>query len=226
MTNKLKLFTLPNIVTIANLACGFVGIQQAFEGNLQNASYCIYLAAIFDFLDGFVARLFKSTSELGKQLDSLCDVVSFGVLPGFMVFSLLVDYKWVAIIIPLFSALRLAKFNVDERQSESFRGVPTPMNALFISSLTFILNGNIVSPEINGVLIALVVFSSFMLIIEMPLIALKFSTFAFKENIYKYLLLFLSLVFVVLLKWDSFVFIYFTYLLFSLLQNIKPKLSK
>ena len=118
MANKLKLFTLPNIVTIANLACGFVGIQQVFEGNLQNASYCIYLAAIFDFLDGFVARLFKSTSELGKQLDSLCDVVSFGVLPGFMVFALLVEYKWIAIIIPLFSALRLAKFNVDERQSE------------------------------------------------------------------------------------------------------------
>lgn len=226
MANKLKLFTLPNIVTIANLACGFVGIQQVFEGNLQNASYCIYLAAIFDFLDGFVARLFKSTSELGKQLDSLCDVVSFGVLPGFMVFALLVEYKWIAIIIPLFSALRLAKFNVDERQSESFRGVPTPMNALFVSSLTFVLNESIVSAEINGFSIALVVFASLMLVVEMPLIALKFSTFGFRENIYKYLLLFLSLVFVVLLKWDSFVFIYFTYLLFSFLQNIKPKLSK
>lgn len=226
MSNNLKLFTLPNIVTIANLACGFVGIQQVFEGNLQNASYCIYLAAIFDFLDGFVARLFKSTSELGKQLDSLCDVVSFGVLPGFMVFSLLVEYKWFAIFIPLFSALRLAKFNVDERQSESFIGVPTPMNALFVSSLTFMLNGNIVSPEINWVLIVLVVFSSLMLVVEMPLIALKFSTFAFRTNIYKYLLLFLSLVFVVLLKWDSFVFIYFTYLLFSFLQNIKSNLSK
>jgi CDP-diacylglycerol--serine O-phosphatidyltransferase len=226
MSNNLKLFTLPNIVTIANLACGFVGIQQVFEGNLQNASYCIYLAAIFDFLDGFVARLFKSTSELGKQLDSLCDVVSFGALPGFMVFSLLVEYKWLAILIPLFSALRLAKFNVDERQSESFRGVPTPMNALFVSSLTFILNGNIVSPEINWVLIVLVVFSSLMLVVEMPLIALKFSTFDFKANIYKYLLLFLSMVFVVLLKWDSFVFIYFTYLLFSFLQNIKSNLSK
>jgi CDP-diacylglycerol--serine O-phosphatidyltransferase len=184
------------------------------------------LAAIFDFLDGFVARLFNSTSELGKQLDSLCDLVSFGVLPAFMLFSLLVEYKWIAIIIPLFSALRLAKFNVDERQSESFRGVPTPMNALFVSSLTFILNGNIVSPEINWVLIALVVFSSLMLVVEMPLIALKFSTFALGENIYKYLLLLLSLVFVVLLKWDSFVFIYFTYLLFSFLQNIKPKLFK
>jgi CDP-diacylglycerol---serine O-phosphatidyltransferase len=226
MTNKLKLFTLPNIVTIANLACGFVGIQQVFEGNLQYASYCIYLAAFFDFLDGFVARLFKTTSELGKQLDSLCDVVSFGVLPGFMVYTLLVEYKWIAMIIPLYSALRLAKFNVDERQSESFRGVPTPMNALFVSSLTFILNGNIISSEINWILIVLVVFSTLMLVVEMPLIALKFNSFAFRENIYKYLILFLSLVFVVLLKWDSFVFIYFTYLFFSFLQNIKPKLSK
>lgn len=226
MTNQLKLFTIPNIVTIANLACGFIGIQQVFAGNLDNAIYCIYCASIFDFLDGFVARLFKSTSELGKQLDSLCDVVSFGVLPGFMVFSLLVEMKWLSIVIPLFSALRLAKFNVDERQSTGFIGVPTPMNALFVSSLVYIFDGNIVSPEINYALIGLVIFSSIMLIVEMPLMALKFSSFGLTDNIYKYLLLFFSVVFVVTLKWDSFVFIYFSYLLFSFLQNFIPKFLK
>ncbi len=221
--NKLRLFTIPNMVTIANLACGFVGIQQAFEGNLENASYCIYLAAIFDFFDGFVARLFKSTSELGKQLDSLCDVVSFGVLPGFMVYSLLVEYKWLAIIIPLFSALRLAKFNVDERQSDSFIGVPTPINALFISSLAFVFAGKIVVPEINFVLIGLVVFSSIMLVVELPLIALKFKGFSFKPNSDKYVLILLSGILIVVLKWDSFVIIYFLYLLLSFIKNISLK---
>jgi CDP-diacylglycerol---serine O-phosphatidyltransferase len=223
---QLRLFTPPNIVTVANLACGFVGIQQVFAGNVEFACYCIYLAGLFDFLDGFVARLFKSTSELGKQLDSLSDVVSFGVLPGFLMFALLQEYKWVSIIVPLFSALRLAKFNVDTRQSDEFIGVPTPINALFITSLVFIFNGQIVVQEINFLLIFLILFSSLMLIVELPLLDIKFKSFGFAENKFRYLLLFFSAVFILLLKWECFIAIYFLYLLLSLAQNITLKLQK
>ncbi|HAR20700.1 MAG TPA: CDP-diacylglycerol--serine O-phosphatidyltransferase [Cytophagales bacterium] len=221
--SQIRLFTPPNVVTLANLTCGIVGIQQVFSGSLIVATYCIYFAALFDFLDGFVARQFKSSSELGKQLDSLSDVVSFGLLPGFLIFYLLGEYKWFSIIVPLFSALRLAKFNIDSRQKQGFIGVPTPINALFVSSLTFVFQGNVVVQEINYLLILLVLFSSIMLVVEMPLLDIKFEHFQLRENAYRYLFLLLSLLFTVFLKWGCFIPIYFLYLLLSLIQNITSK---
>jgi len=223
---QLRLFTIPNLVTIANLASGFIGIQLVFSGNLEYACFCIYLASIFDFLDGFVARLFKSTSELWKQLDSLSDLVSFGVLPGFLIFALLQEYKWVSIIIPLLSALRLAKFNIDNRQKNGFIGVPTPINALLISSLVFMFNGQIFLQEINLLLITLVLFSSVMLLVELPLLDLKFNNFDLIENKMRYLFLGFSLVFIPLLKWECFIAIYFLYIFLSFVQNISIKVQK
>jgi CDP-diacylglycerol--serine O-phosphatidyltransferase len=220
---QIRLFTAPNVVTLANLACGFVGIQQVFSGNVEVACYCIYLAAFFDFFDGFVARLFKSSSELGKQLDSLSDVVSFGLLPGFLTFHLLVEYKWFSILLSLFSALRLAKFNIDDRQKQGFVGVPTPINALFVSSLVFIFQGNVVLKEINYLLMFLVFFSSVMLVVEMPLFDMKFVHYRLRDNFYRYLLILLSLFFIVFLEWGCFIPIYFLYLLLSLIQNITSK---
>ena len=162
---------IPNFLTCLNLLCGCIGITMAFQGNLIAASYLVGLACIFDFLDGMMARLLKAQSEIGKQLDSLADMVTFGVLPGMIMFHLiiftslpdLVDdaisfganlfglsvkedpefdvgmlIPFVAFLIPIFSALRLAKFNIDTRQSDSFIGLPTPANALFIASIPLI----------------------------------------------------------------------------------------
>lgn len=220
---EFRIFTVPNFFTAANMACGFVGIRLVFDTSVPDhlviACYCIYLAAFVDFLDGFVARLFNATSELGKQLDSLCDVVSFGVLPGFIMYSLLEEYKWAAVIIPVFSALRLAKFNIDTRQSDGFVGIPTPITALFITSLAFVFEGRVIVQEINYFLLAIIAFASVLMVVEFPLISLKFKGLALSSNLYRYLLLFVSACFILTLRLDSFIPIYFFYIVLSVIHN-------
>jgi CDP-diacylglycerol---serine O-phosphatidyltransferase len=148
---------IPNFLTCLNLCCGFAGIIFAFNENLEYSAIFIGIAAVFDFLDGLAARTLNGGSELGKQLDSLADAVSFGILPGIIMFQLisigLGDYEvqlherttkhllisLSAFLIPVFSALRLAKFNIDDRQADYFIGLPTPANALFIASFPLIL---------------------------------------------------------------------------------------
>ncbi|MDQ3111751.1 MAG: CDP-alcohol phosphatidyltransferase family protein [Bacteroidota bacterium] len=169
----MKMFSIPNLITLGNLLCGCLAIVFAFEGNLVWAAYLVGIAAVLDFLDGFVARALKQYSEIGKQLDSLADMVTFGVVPGVVMFKLLdysfrnyhqlslydlsgsiydlaeaMEYRnhwysylpYVGFLIVLFSALRLAKFNIDTRQSDSFIGVPTPANAILICSIPLIYN--------------------------------------------------------------------------------------
>ena len=137
---------IPNLLTCVNLLCGCLAVICALNPDtyqMQMATYLIWLAAFFDFLDGMSARLLKSYSQLGKQLDSLADMVSFGVAPGMVLYALIQDKanvgeEWIAyfaLVIPVFSAWRLAIFNIDESQSDSFRGLPTPANALLIGSL-------------------------------------------------------------------------------------------
>ncbi|HQS50964.1 MAG TPA: CDP-diacylglycerol--serine O-phosphatidyltransferase, partial [Daejeonella sp.] len=140
---------IPNSVTCLNLFSGCLGIVFAFQGNLIWASYAIVIAAVFDFFDGMLARLLKAYSDIGKELDSLADMVSFGVLPSVIIYQLFalspqIDFgaDWLsfsAFIIAVFSALRLAKFNIDTRQSENFIGLPTPANALLIASFPLII---------------------------------------------------------------------------------------
>jgi CDP-diacylglycerol--serine O-phosphatidyltransferase len=130
----------PNAITCANLFSGCVGIVLAFKGELVAASYAIFLSAIFDFFDGLASRVLKSFSGIGKDLDSLADVVSFGVLPAVIMYQLFLQghqidnvstyLNFIAFLIAVFSALRLAKFNTDTRQSENFIGLPTPANAI------------------------------------------------------------------------------------------------
>jgi len=136
---------IPNIITLLNLLSGCIAITMAFIGNFGSVIIWILIAAIFDFLDGMTARLLKAYSTLGKQLDSLADVVSFGVAPAAALFVIIRDYitlpsfldpisfyvPYIAFIIPMFAAYRLAKFNIDERQTTSFLGLPTPANGLF-----------------------------------------------------------------------------------------------
>ena len=135
---------IPNALTSANLLCGMIGIVYVLGGEINFGAYFIFLAALFDFLDGFVARMLKVSSDIGKQLDSLADLVTFGVLPSFILFKMVESNTeiWIlpflVLIVAVFSAVRLAKFNIDERQSDRFIGVPTPANALLISTLPFL----------------------------------------------------------------------------------------
>src|ERR1700740_2323055 len=140
---------LPNAITCANLFSGCIGIVFCFKENLIYAAYAIFLAAIFDFFDGLASRVLQSFSGIGKDLDSLADMVSFGVLPSVIIYELFLQapqiehvstyLNYIAFLIPVFSALRLAKFNIDERQTEIFIGLPTPANAILIASLPLIL---------------------------------------------------------------------------------------
>ncbi|MFN3342671.1 MAG: CDP-diacylglycerol--serine O-phosphatidyltransferase [Flavobacteriales bacterium] len=148
---------IPNLFTLGNLLCGCLSVVAAFRWELQFATYLILFGAFLDFFDGFIARLLKVSGEIGKQLDSLADMVTFGVAPGMIVFQMLRVSQWgdglkmdelyhpiafIAFLIPLFSAYRLAKFNIDTRQSDRFIGLPTPANALFFSSFPLILEWN------------------------------------------------------------------------------------
>ena len=202
---------IPNTITCLNLVTGCVASVMALEGNLMYAVVWIMLAAVFDFFDGFAARLLKAFSPIGKELDSLADVVSFGVAPGMILFVLL---SWLAptlplgglneyipywaFVIPAFSGLRLAKFNIDERQTTSFIGLPVPAHALFWSSL-----GYSVQPLLpqGGVwllvgLMALALVSSLLLVSEVPMFSLKIKSLAWKGNELRYILVACAVIFV------------------------------
>src|ERR1700742_2013368 len=143
---------LPNTITCANLFSGCVGIVFAFQGELIRASYAIFLSAIFDFFDGLASRVLQSYSGIGKDLDSLADLVSFGFLPAAILYQLFLQspqinnispyLNFIPFAIVIFSALRLAKFNVDTRQAEIFIGLPTPANAILIASFPLIIQQN------------------------------------------------------------------------------------
>lgn len=226
----MKILTIPNLMTCGNLLCGCLGIMQVFEGHLLMASYLIFIAGVLDFLDGFVARAMNSSSPIGKELDSLADMVTFGVLPAFMVLKLYLmatpnddDYKkYIPLIIAIFSALRLAKFNIDTRQSDSFIGVPTPANALVVASFPLILEYNpdysqYILNTINLILYSFII--SFLLIAELPLLAFKFKSFAWTDNQIKYIFLILSLILLVLLKFVAIPLVVLIYILFSVWNN-------
>lgn len=237
---KIKLFTIPNFITLLNLLSGCLAIVYAFYGNLTIAALLIFAAGIFDFFDGFAARLLKSYSEVGKQLDSLADVVSFGVAPSIIVYGMYCQYfslddpdftfvnavftqKLIltsSFVIALFSALRLAKFNIDERQSDSFIGVPTPANAFVIASLPFIID-KFPKQEIffqsPTFLLPFTIIMSLLLVSEIPLISLKFKNWSLKENKFRYILLAISLLLLVFLQVAAIPGIFVTYFALSFL---------
>lgn len=223
---------IPNSVTCLNLFSGCLGIVFAFQGNLIWASYAILIAAMFDFFDGMLARLLKAYSDIGKELDSLADMVSFGVLPSVIIYQLFalspqIDFglTWLsfsAFIIAVFSALRLAKFNIDTRQSENFVGLPTPANALLIASFPLIIGDS--STYFAGFILNqwfLAIFSlvmSLLLVAEVPLISLKFKSLQFKENLLRYILIISSVLLLLFLKFEAVPIIIIIYFLISLVQ--------
>jgi CDP-diacylglycerol--serine O-phosphatidyltransferase len=195
---------------------------------------CIGCAALIDFLDGFVARLFKASSSLGKQLDSLADVVSFGVAPGLILYQLLrITYayepggieisQWYllpALLVPLAAAWRLAKFNLDESQAFGFKGVPTPAVGLLIASLPLILlynNFNLQESLLNKwVLYGITFLLSYLMVSNLPLLSLKFNSFTIKKNIHIVVLAIIAIISAVLLRWLAVPVIFVAYILVSL----------
>ena len=213
---------LPNVITCANLFSGCIGITLAFKGELEVAAYFVILAGIFDFFDGMVARLLNTNSAIGKDLDSLADVVSFGVLPGVIMFQLLAvsDYSsaylpYLGFLITIFSAVRLAKFNNDERQTEDFIGLNTPMNTFLICALPFIA---VDYPNVIGstiLLIGIISITCYLLVSEFKLFALKFKSLSWPENRLKYIFLICSLSLIIALQFVAIPFVLLLYLIFS-----------
>ncbi len=204
---------IPNTITCCNLLSGCVAATYAFEGVYTIAFVCIILGAVFDFFDGLTARALKVSSPIGKELDSLADVVTFGFAPATMVFSWLREcadahlhmlpafaMPFLAFLLVAFSALRLAKFNVDERQTSSFIGLPTPANALFWGSLVIGSHDKVVAAPYGWMLIvALVLLFSWLLVAEIPMFSLKFKRLAWAPNRIAYIFLLVSLVLLIFL---------------------------
>lgn len=211
-----------------NLLSGLIGIVWVINGNIISGAYFILLSALFDFIDGFAARLLKVQGELGKQLDSLADVVSFGVLPGFILFSMAkinaeIDWlPYLTLVLPLLSAYRLAKFNIDTRQTDRFIGVPTPAAALFVSTLPhfavkWVKIGTVITSPV--VLVGIAIVLSVLLISEIPLIALKFKSFDFSSNIFRYILIFASIALFIWLGLAGIPLIILAYIGLSVIEN-------
>jgi len=239
---------IPNAITCLNLLFGCFSIVYALKGNLVFASYFIAIAAIFDFLDGMAARVLKAYSAIGKELDSLADMVSFGVAPGIIVFQLLQSSNnlptlilygktniipFIAFLIPILSAIRLAKFNLDTRQTESFIGLPVPANALFFASFPLIIihfkemcscMHAYVEFFSNAYLyIVLTVIFSLLLVSNIPLFSLKIKNLKWKNNVYQYLFVFFSLILFVFFNFVAIPFIIILYIVLSLIQNTLRK---
>ncbi len=260
----------PHLFTSGNLFCGCIAIVKAFEGDLVWSAYLVGIAAVLDFFDGFVARALKVQGEFGKQLDSLADCVTFGVVPGVVMAHLIwqADFLnnfsvsgntvslrsgfphsligYMGFLISIFSALRLAKFNLDTRQSDSFIGVPTPANSILICSIPLIFEqAQFHSQIIPGwhtvinadfsfriaeisvmifnnvpVLIGLTLIMSYLLVAELPLFALKFKNFKWKGNEIRYSFLLLSVLSLVFFKFVGLPLIIVLYILMSIGSHI------
>lgn len=210
---------LPNAITCLNLASGCVALILAFNGFYTYASLAICAAAVFDFLDGAVARLMGAYSDIGAELDSLSDLVSFGVAPGLMVYCQLpAPYNIVAVMIPICGALRLARFNVDTRQTTSFIGLPIPANALFWIGMTAFWNGAQPTNEI-WIWVLAVVFVSLAMLAPINLPSLKFHDFKFSgENRVRYLLIILTIALLALFGVPGLALVIIVYLMLGALS--------
>ena len=204
---------IPNSITCMSLISGCVATIMTFEGNLFGALMWIIIAAVFDFCDGFAARLLKAYSPMGNELDSLSDMVSFGVAPGMILYRLLTEcapalpfgelnsyLPFLAFVIPTFSGLRLAKFNIDERQTTSFIGLPVPAHALFWGSAAYAVQPALASHAalLTAILLPLAFLSSWLLVSEVPMFSLKVKSWGWKGIELRYLLVACAILFIAL----------------------------
>ena len=234
---------LPNALTLSNLLCGCLAIQQLLAGDSEWVPWLIILAGIFDFFDGLLARALKVSSPIGKDLDSLADMLTFGVLPAFMAFRLIAEATdsnlnpgeevtnyflsfptSFALFIAVFSAFRLAKFNHDTRQTSSFIGMPTPANALFWLGLFVGFHAEIFPMPTAWVMAAIALLSALVLVIEVPMFSFKLKSFGWKGNEYQLILLILSIPIFLWIKLAAFapcIVLYFVLSLIKMLTETK-----
>ena len=277
------MFNLANLITGSNMLCGFIAIVLALAGRIDIAPLFIFLGAVLDFFDGFVARKIGVSGAMGKQLDSLADVITFGVAPGVIMLVMIVlgidnsslfpaedttrvyqndltyytyfqvsawmqalvynvpnnfdasikFLPFVAMIIPFLSMFRLAKFNIDERQTDRFHGLPTPLNTMFFMFFPLYFSLNVDNWAHQGKFIHLIfdcytiagitVVMSLMMITDIPLIALKFKNFNWKDNKFRYLLVGKSLIIILIFQLWAIPIIVILYLILSIIDNYTTK---
>ncbi len=240
---------IPNLLTLLNLACGTLAIVLTLEGQWKWAVYLVLAASVLDFLDGFAARLLKAYSETGKELDSLADMVTFGVLPGIFIYSIFrhlflnqavegqattQSLQWVIlcsiILVPVFSAIRLARFNVTDPGDSFFRGLPTPAHTLFWTGLfwQFLQEGSLFGTPVNIFFMwAIMLIMAFQMIMPVPMYSLKFEHFRLRGNLIRYLLLGLSVLILLFTGLAGLSLVILTYILLSLLNLLlQTRVSK
>ncbi|MBQ2332590.1 MAG: CDP-diacylglycerol--serine O-phosphatidyltransferase [Prevotella sp.] len=230
---------IPNTITCCNLVSGCIATTFAFAGNPKMAMFWIIMGAVFDFFDGMVARLLKVSSPIGKELDSLADDVTFGVAPSAIVFSELFTLQYpvlqglqtyipyCAFLIAAFSALRLAKFNLDDRQTTSFIGLPTPANALFWGS--FIIGGHTFIESFRWevpLILIMICLSCYLLVAEFPMFALKFKKWSWKGNEVKYIFILSCIPMLLFLGYSAFSAIIAWYVILSAIVILVNKSKK
>lgn len=225
---------IPNTITLLNLFCGCIALVFVSNQDFEMAFFFVFLGIFFDFVDGFFARLFKVTGELGLQLDSLADMVTSGVVPGYVMYFLLSNSQqeistcpyipFLGFIITLGSCYRLAFFNIDTRQTDSFIGLPTPANSLFMLSLPLVIkySDSFAAFEMltsQWVLLLITAFSAYILNAEIPLFALKIKKFTLKDNLLQIGFLTLSVLLLVFFQYAGVPLVIIAYVLLSILNN-------
>lgn len=214
---------IPNSITCMNLFAGCMAVYYGFQADYAAVFTLVLLAAVFDFFDGFAARTLKAYSPMGKELDSLADMVSFGFAPSVVAFSLLrqtdlpEEWAFSAFIIAIFSALRLAKFNIDERQTSSFIGMPTPANAIFWVGAGYSFSSQLILHY--WVIPILIVAMSLLLVLEIPMFSLKMKSVKWKANQLQYIFLIVCIFLLALFKLDAFAPIIAWYIVLSIITS-------
>lgn len=213
---------IPNFLTCCNLLCGCLGVVFVLEDRAFHAAYFVWIACVFDFLDGFAARMLKVSSPIGKELDSLADMISFGLLPSLVMYKMIVSTNspeglpYLAFSIAVFSALRLAIFNVDTRQSDSFRGLPTPANALMITALPLLSGTAAELLQSRWTLLSITLLSSYLMVSGIELFALKFKNFSWQDNKIRFTFLLLSVLLLATLQFAAIPLTILLYIVLSL----------
>ncbi len=228
------LCNIPNTITCCNLISGCIATYYAFQGYYLQALLFIIIGAVFDFFDGMTARLLHVSSPIGKELDSLADCITFGFAPSAIIFSFLCSFHVHVVVLPFlafvmaaFSALRLAKFNLDERQALGFIGLPTPANALFWGALIFSLDYRTMLEPYQlpdfwfYIVLALIPVSCYLLVSEIPMFALKFKTWGWKGNEVKYLFLLTCIPLLLLFQVSGIAVIIAWYVVLSVITSLR-----
>ena len=217
----------PNTITLLNLFCGCIALVSIAKGDFYGGFIFVCLGIFLDFFDGFFARLFKVSSPLGLQLDSLADMVTSGVVPGYVMYSMFammtdnVYVPFIGFVITLGACFRLANFNIDERQTDSFIGLPTPANALFFLSLPLIPKSMLVIELFTNLwfLIVISLLSAYIMNAEIPLFSLKIKKLNFKDNMLPMVFLFLSVLLLLFFQFTGIPLVILMYILLSIINN-------